>query len=116
MNDDLLLVVLTDVPDDRADEWNDWYDRVHLPNMQQVAQVQWAARYDVVDDPWSLDVPFRYASVQGFASHEAFDSYRSSDDFRRMREEYMERYADSTTLGRLVLHKRPYWRGREDAR
>jgi hypothetical protein len=115
MHEDRLLIVLTDIDAGAEDEWHRWYDEVHLPNMLRVPELKWAARYDIVADPHSAPLPYRFATVQGFASAADFDRYRASTRFPQLRDEYVERYGSTSRLGRLVLEKRPAWRGRESA-
>lgn len=112
-DDELLLIVLTDIHPDQEEAWNRWYDEIHLPHMLEQPQVRWAARYDVVSDRHSMDVPYRYASVQAFSSLDSFQDYRSSPAFPRIRDEYISAFGNVSELGRLVLEKRPFWRGRE---
>jgi hypothetical protein len=46
-----LYIVHTDIPDHIAAEYNDWYDREHLPRLATVPGVLRARRYDRVSGP-----------------------------------------------------------------
>jgi hypothetical protein len=46
-----LYIVHTDIPDHIAAEYNDWYDREHLPRLVTVPGVLRARRYDRVSGP-----------------------------------------------------------------
>jgi hypothetical protein len=46
-----LYLVHTDIPDHIADEYNDWYDREHLPRLVTVPGVLRARRYNRVSGP-----------------------------------------------------------------
>jgi hypothetical protein len=44
------LLVFTNPVEGREDEYNDWYDRVHVPDLLKVPGVVSAQRYEVVPD------------------------------------------------------------------
>ena len=63
-----LYVVHTDVPDEVAAEYNDWYDREHLPRLARVPGVVRARRYVACDGH-----P-RYFTAYDLADRDAFTS------------------------------------------
>lgn len=63
-----LYVVHTDVPDDVAAEYNDWYDREHLPRLVCVPGVVRARRYV------ACDAHPRYFTAYDLADRDAFSS------------------------------------------
>ncbi len=63
-----LYVVHTDVPDDVAAEYNDWYDREHLPRLVSVPGVVRARRYV------ACDAHPRYFTAYDLADRNAFTS------------------------------------------
>ena len=63
-----LYIVHTDIPDDIVDEYNDWYDREHLPRLVTVPGVIRARRYTAVDaNP-------RYLTAYELTDKNAFES------------------------------------------
>ena len=70
-----LYIVHTDIPDHIAAEYNEWYDREHLPRLVTVPGVLRARRYDRVSGPgpryltaYELDAPEVWESP---AAHQA---------------------------------------------
>lgn len=63
-----LYVVHTDVPDDVAQEYNDWYDREHLPRLARVPGVVRARRFV------ACNARPRYFTAYDLADRDAFSS------------------------------------------
>lgn len=63
-----LYVVHTDVPDDVAAEYNDWYDREHLPRLARVPGVVRARRFV------ACNASPRYFTAYDLADRDAFTS------------------------------------------
>jgi hypothetical protein len=56
-----LMLVLSNAAQGRDDEFNDWYDNVHIPDVCSIEGVLSAARYEVEgDDPAA---PQRYMTI-----------------------------------------------------
>ena len=64
-----LYIVHTDIPDDVAAEYNEWYDREHLPRLATVPGVFRARRYDRVSGPGP-----RYLTAYEIAAPEVWES------------------------------------------
>ncbi len=64
-----LYIVHTDIPDHIAAEYNDWYDREHLPRLVTVPGVLRARRYDRVSGPGP-----RYLTAYELAGAEVWES------------------------------------------
>ena len=64
-----LYIVHTDIPDRIADEYNDWYDREHLPRLVTVPGVLRARRYDRVSGPGP-----RYLTAYELTASEVWES------------------------------------------
>ena len=63
-----LYIVHTDIPDDIVDEYNEWYDREHLPRLVTVPGVIRARRYNAVSgNP-------RYLTAYELTDRDAFES------------------------------------------
>jgi len=56
-----LMVTLTNAAEGRDEEFNDWYDNVHIPDVLTIDGVQSAQRFEVEgDDPAA---PHRYLTI-----------------------------------------------------
>jgi hypothetical protein len=64
-----LYIVHTDIPDNVAGEYNDWYDREHLPRLVTVPGVLRARRYDRVSGPGP-----RYLTAYELSAPEVWES------------------------------------------
>ena len=63
-----LYIVHTDIPDDIVDEYNEWYDKEHLPRLVTVPGVIRARRYTAVSgNP-------RYLTAYELTDRDAFES------------------------------------------
>ena len=63
-----LYIVHTDIPDDIVDEYNEWYDKEHLPRLVTVPGVIRARRYNAV-----AGGP-RYLTAYELTDRDAFES------------------------------------------
>ena len=64
-----LYIVHTDIPDHIAGEYNEWYDREHLPRLVTVPGVLRARRYDRVSGPGP-----RYLTAYELSAPEVWES------------------------------------------
>ena len=94
-----LYVVHTDVPDEVAAEYNDWYDREHLPRLAQVPGVVRARRYVACDGH-----P-RYFTAYDLADRDAFTSPRGLEARKTPWTERMRNLFSNTRrfTGRLIV-------------
>ncbi|HEX4211115.1 MAG TPA: DUF4286 family protein, partial [Candidatus Binataceae bacterium] len=72
-----LLVVWTDIAPEYEAEFNDWYDKEHIPQLLNVAGFQTARRYQTIEGK-----P-KYLAVYQLADENAL----KSDAFRAVRED-----------------------------
>lgn len=64
MNHEYTLIVYTSPADGREDEYNAWYDEVHLPEFSALPGVIAGARFKVAGDAKP-----RYAAIYQLSSH-----------------------------------------------
>lgn len=100
-----LYVVHTDVPDDVATEYNDWYDREHLPRLVRVPGVVRARRYV------ACDAHPRYFTAYDLADRNAFSSPEGLEARKTPWTEKMRNLFSNTRrfTARLVVDED--WRG-----
>lgn len=100
-----LYVVHTDVPDDVAAEYNDWYDREHLPRLVSVPGVVRARRYV------ACDAHPRYFTAYDLADRDAFTSPQGLQARKTPWTEKMRNLFNNTRrfTGRLIVNED--WRG-----
>ena len=100
-----LYVVHTDVPDDVATEYNDWYDREHLPRLVQVPGVVRARRYV------ACDAHPRYFTAYDLADRDAFSSPQGLEARKTPWTEKMRNLFSNTRrfTARLIVDED--WRG-----
>ena len=60
MTNQFALLVLSNPIQGREQEFNDWYDRVHVPDLLKIPGVAQAQRYEVMP---AQDSPHRYLAV-----------------------------------------------------
>lgn len=78
-----VLVALTNPVEGREDEYNDWYNRIHLADLMKVPGVTGARRYRVVDSQHvDNGQPWKYCAVYDL---EVEDIASVADELRRLR-------------------------------
>ncbi len=100
-----LYVVHTDVPDDVATEYTDWYDREHLPRLVRVPGVVRARRYV------ACDASPRFFTAYDLADRHAFTSPEGLEARKTPWTEKMRNLFSNTRrfTGRLIVDE--VWRG-----
>jgi len=56
-----LMVIMSNAAEGRDEEFNDWYDNVHLPAICSIEGVVSATRYEIDDDDTAA--PHRYMTI-----------------------------------------------------
>ena len=56
------MLVYTNAVDGRDDEFNDWYNNIHVPDVLEVDGIQAAQRY-ALEDPENTSAPHRYLAI-----------------------------------------------------
>jgi|GraSoiStandDraft_16_1057320.scaffolds.fasta_scaffold84996_2 hypothetical protein len=58
-----ILVVLTNAADGRHEEFNDWYDNIHLDEIVALECMEGAQRYQAAGTQDGSEPPFRYLAI-----------------------------------------------------
>ena len=61
------MLVFTNAADGRDDDFNRWYDEVHLGEVLQVSAFTGARRFRTADAQVFADQPYRYLAIYEFA-------------------------------------------------
>ena len=91
------------VDEGTEDEWNQWMDKVHIPDILAAEGFISARKFCVQRD--SAGLSFNYVTMYEIESLEAFERYNTSDYAERMREEHSSRYAHFVMAARTVLEE-----------
>ena len=59
----VLYVVRTWVPEEQLEEWNQWHNTVHVPEVVEQPQIKRARKYRVLDDSTPAEWPAQYITV-----------------------------------------------------
>lgn len=96
----MLYTVYIAVDEDRADEWEDWMDDVHIPDVIDTGCFEHAtlARSEAGDTPHRR----AYRVVYVAWSEEAFDEYQS-DHAAALQADHTERYEGAFEASRDIL-------------
>jgi hypothetical protein len=96
-----LYVVHTDVPDDVATEYNDWYDQEHLPRLARVPGIVRARRFV------ASDAHPRYFTAYDLADRDAFTSPEGLEARKTPWTERMRNLFSNTRrfTGRLIVDR-----------
>lgn len=94
-----LYLVHTDIPDDVVDEYNDWYDREHLPRLVTVPGVVRARRYVAVEHSPRYLTAYELTDRDAFESPEGLAA-RKTPWTARMRSLFAN---TRRSMGRLIL-------------
>jgi hypothetical protein len=102
-NGHILYIVRTWVPEDMLDEWNDWYDNVHIPGVLALPQIQRVWKHRVADDSTPQEWQPQYVTVYQLNSWDDWVSYRDSEARASLMRDYADRYGKVGKVARQVL-------------
>jgi hypothetical protein len=102
-NGHVLYIVRTWVPEELLDEWNDWHNNVHVPDVASQPQIRRAWKHRVADDSTPQEWQPQYVTVYQLDSWEDWESYRDSEAAARLRKDYADRYGLVGKIARQVL-------------
>jgi hypothetical protein len=95
-------VIFTWVPEDLLAEWNDWHNRVHIPNVLSAPQMKGARKFRLGEASFPGGWKPQYVTIYELDSLEDYEAYRRGPGVKRRRD-YDDRYADVGMVARLVL-------------
>ena len=103
-NRSVRYMVLTWVPDEMLEEWNDWHNRVHIPHVLAAPQMRRVRKFRITDttlpDGWRP----QFATIYELDSMADFEAYRTGPGVA-LREEYESRYGGVGKTARVVLNE-----------
>lgn len=84
----VLYIVKATITLDREEEFNDWYNKVHIPDVLKFPGILSARRYKAImgEDRW------QYLACYEFESEDALQAYLASDLLKALIRDYDERY------------------------
>jgi hypothetical protein len=85
------------------DDWNQWMDEVHIPNVVQAEGFVGGRKFKVLRDAAGLS--FNYVTVYEIKTLDAVESYQSGDYADAMRQEVSDRYGYQVMSARTVLQE-----------
>lgn len=95
-------IVLTRVPDDRLDEWNQWHTSVHVPDVLATGYMRGARKYRVADRALPQGWQPQYATVYELESMADLHAYLNGPA-AALRDDYHQRYGAVGQIARIVL-------------
>ena len=91
-----ILLVETNCNDtSREDEFNDWYDNIHIPDVLEGSPLMKATRFETAEPP--------EGKGQFIATYEV-----ETDDILQVMKEFRERIAEKTKEGRMTILSKGY--------
>jgi hypothetical protein len=95
-------IVFTWVPEEQLDEWNEWHNTEHIPNVSNAPQIRSARKYRVSDTSFPAEWQPQYATVYQVDSVEDMDAYVTGPGIA-LRQEYADRYGAVGKIARMIL-------------
>ncbi len=78
MDKPVIAIRLTRCPPEREEQFNRWYDEVHVPLLLKSKWVDSATRYKLV--PMGQDQAPPYLAIYGFKSQQAYQNHEASPE------------------------------------
>jgi len=94
-NKPFLNIVTTSCQPKDVEEFNKWYNEVHIPMLLKFKRLKGAARYRVLGDP--INKP-RFMAIYRFDSDKDFETFEKSPEAAAASEERRERWGNKIEL------------------
>ena len=101
MPNSVLLTVCATISPEKENEFNEWYDRHHIPDMVRLSGCRTGTRYRVVDG----DDSHQYMAFYEFDDLETLEQFRSSEGQVWLINEYDRLFGDVSARVRTVYQK-----------
>ena len=98
--------VMTWVPEDMLEEWNDWHNRVHIPHVMAAPQMKSVRKFRAPEGSGDLRFRPQYMTIYELASMADYEAYRTGPGVA-LKREYDERYGSVGKIARLLLVETP---------
>ncbi len=100
----VLYFVFTWAPAEVLDEWNEWHNRVHVPNVLKTPQMRGARKYHLTQATFPGDWQPQYLTIYELDSFADFEAYRSGPGVA-LRAEHDARYGDVVRIARVLVRE-----------
>lgn len=100
MNDEILLVVKSVIPSDRAQEFNEYYHRNHIPDMIKMSGCTNAKRFKAIE----TDDQYLYMATYEF-SRDAFNNYQNGEARKWLVQDFASHYGGIAKTGKSTWEK-----------
>lgn len=95
-NEPIFLVALN-IEASEEDRWNEWYERVHVPEVVSVSKdILSATRYRMLEG----NLGFRYLAIYRFGTRLGLESFMQSSALAEMSARYTAEWGDVSGRGR----------------
>jgi hypothetical protein len=95
-------LVFTWMPDELLEEWNEWHNQVHIPNVLRAPQMRGARKYRISEAALPGEWPFQYVTIYALDSLKEFEAYRGGPG-SALRKEHDARWGDVGRIARIVI-------------
>jgi hypothetical protein len=99
----VLYMIWAHVDRQIEDDWNQWMDETHIPNVAKAEGFIGGRKYKLQRDAAGLS--FNYVTIYEIESMEAYERYRVGDYADSMRQEVSDRYGNRIISARTVLEE-----------
>jgi antibiotic biosynthesis monooxygenase (ABM) superfamily enzyme len=98
MNATALFVVKATITPDKEAEFNDWYHRVHIPDVLKYPDCLSARRYRAL----SGEDKFQYMALYEFRDQQALEEFLQSDHLRNLARDYEAAFGPFSERARMT--------------
>ena len=97
-------LVFTWVPEQVLDEWNEWHNQMHVPNVLKASQIRGARKYRLTEAALPGEWPFQYVTIYELDSLADFEAYRTGPGVE-LRKEHDDRWGDMIHIARILIRE-----------
>ncbi|HEX8704440.1 MAG TPA: DUF4286 family protein [Myxococcaceae bacterium] len=94
----VMYIVKATIPPEREDEFNRWYDEIHIPELLTFEGVISGRRFKPLmgEDRW------QYLAVYEFVDEAAWRRFMDSEHLKKLKADYDRRFGDVSERGRFA--------------
>jgi uncharacterized protein (TIGR02118 family) len=101
-NKPVISIVTTQCQPQDEEQFNKWYNEVHIPMLRKFKGLKGVARYKAINEPAGLP---RYAAIYRFASQKDFEAYEKSSELAAAIKEMQETWGQRIELTSRVPYE-----------
>ena len=98
MSTPILLLVKTVISNQYAQEFNEWYHDIHIPDVVKVSGCTQARRFKAIES----EDKFIYMAAYEFADKEIYNRYQQNEERKRLLADFAEKYGDKAEVKKSV--------------